>query len=998
MEMERSDRVISIFRTLRRQRPARGAGALLAAVTLPLLLAGCGSDPAEGPAGEDRSALLSAQWSALPQNLGGQRDHAAAVRLNDGRILVTGGGIVTYNGSNRLTTVVQSVEVYDPATSAWSYAAPMHWPRYHHRATLLADGRVFVSGGPYITTEIYDPATNTWSNGPSKQVHRNEHASVLLHDGRVMLVGGVAATSGGPSALVDLYDPANNSMSAAPPLAVARYRPAAAVLPTGEVLVSGGASIGSTSRATEVYDPATNAWRRVGDLVSSRYAHTLTPLPDGRVFAVGGTTSTTMRSSTESYNPLSGVWSSGPSLSTARAGHSATMLPDGLILVAGGAPNAAITGTPLASTEIYDPFASTFSAGPTMVDGHASHWAAGGDGSVFVGGSLETDPFAAPETATFTPSGAACLMHSESAPAVSGTHNWQVLTADVNNDGKPDLFVAHQDYLFGNSSFSVHLGRGDGSFDRGLRYASPAVGMAVGDFDGDGNLDVATCGTSSSSGAIVSVRTGRGTGAFRSATLTAVASAPRDIAAGDVNNDGKLDLVTISYGANRVSVLLGNGDGTFQSPLERFDDAVGNLSKMRLRDMDGDGKLDLVIAGDYPKLAIERGNGDGTFQPPIIRSLAAGIMSLDTGDLDGDGKLDVVAIGSQEVNVLHGNGDGTLQGPGSFPLGASVVWLDPNSVAVGDGDGDGKLDVAVTLPQGPAFFHGNGDGTLSAPAFFAPEPGSNAVTLADVDGDAHADLVYSRARHGVRVLRGGAAIGSTPPVDSTTGLGARALVAGDFNGDGNVDVAMIGEGTGRMGVHLGTSSGYLAAPVAYDVVSPPLAPSETDIAKGDFNGDGALDLAVQIVSDNQTGLAVFLGSGSGTFAPPILTPLYLVREGSIAVGDLNGDGKLDAVLTEDYRKKLIALLGNGDGHFTEAGTFATGSQPVDVELGDVDGDGKLDAVTTDYSADKVGILHGNGDGTFTSKPGLSMPRPRHVGLADVNGAFQHSGIRSLEFT
>jgi hypothetical protein len=211
--------------------------------------------------------------------------------------------------------------------------------------------------------------------------------------------------------------------------------------------------------------------------------------------------------------------------------------------------------------------------------------------------------------------------------------------------------------------------------------------VAVGDFNGDGLLDLAVADYGSNS---VSVLLGNGDGSFQVPLNFAAGSKPASVAVGDFNGDGQLDLAVANYVfGGSVSVLLGNGDGTFQAPLN-FD--AGNHPKsVAVGDFNGDGLLDLAVANyGSSNVSVLLGNGDGTFQP--ARNVAVGprATAVAVGDFVGDGVLDLAVL-SGTVRVLLGNGDGTFQTtPVSYVAGSS-----PMSVAVGDFNGDSSLDLAV---------------------------------------------------------------------------------------------------------------------------------------------------------------------------------------------------------------------------------------------------------------------------------------------------------------
>ncbi len=331
--------------------------------------------------------------------------------------------------------------------------------------------------------------------------------------------------------------------------------------------------------------------------------------------------------------------------------------------------------------------------------------------------------------------------------------------------------------------------------------------VAAGDLDGDGRLDLVTANISSDN---VSVLLGQGNGQFASQVPYAAGNGPIAVAVGDLNGDGKLDVASANYYGHRAGVLLGNGDGTLQAAVQLV--VPNNPRSVRIADLNGDAKLDLVTAnmgGD--NVSVLLGNGDGTFQARADYAVGNSPYAVAVGDLNGDGRPDLVAAtaGTDRASVLLGNGDGTF--------GAAVhyeVQDQPRDVALGDLDGDGRLD-AVLLNAGShsvSVLRGTGDGTL-LPAVHYPTGGNDEYHLIAfaLNGDARPDVAVASYGSSQLILFANLGDG-TLGQRLNFGLGGNPIgvVAGDFNGDAIQDLATANYGSGSVTVWLGNDTQPLA--------------------------------------------------------------------------------------------------------------------------------------------------------------------------------------------
>jgi hypothetical protein len=520
--------------------------------------------------------------------------------------------------------------------------------------------------------------------------------------------------------------------------------------------------------------------------------------------------------------------------------------------------------------------------------------------------------------------------------------------ADMNHDGIKDLVLACNG---SHGLVSVLLGKGDGTFKNA---ANTTVGtydnaLAVGDFNADGTNDVAV--TDYNAGT-VTVLLGKGDGTFINQVTYTVGSQPQSVVTEDFDRNGTVDLA-VACATNGV-VLLGHGDGTFQSP-----QSYGWLkAPVATGDFDGDGKADLVNGGNglVTSLGISLGNGDGTFQGTPYYAVEKGPKCIAIGDLNGDGKAELVVANAQSnnISVLLNNGNGTFQAHTNYTTAAG-----PQSVVIADFGGHGTNDVAVA-DSNLSFLRGNGDGTLQTATSAGSVPlGAGYVLAGDFNNDHKTDLaalgLSSSFTYGVSVFLGnGNDTFQSPPISTAGPFIQDQLATGDFNGDGKLDVAYDNVGSNTVSVMLGNGNGSFQAPVSYDAGS-----NVQSVAIGDFNGDGTNDLAVASFGDgsgtNGT-VSVLLNDGDGTFGPAT-NCLTGDAFQSVAAGDFNADGKMDlAVVTFGASGKLEVLPGNGDGTFQSPITFAVGNTPSFVTAGDLNGDGLPDLAVANAADNSVSVL------------------------------------------
>jgi hypothetical protein len=335
-----------------------------------------------------------------------------------------------------------------------------------------------------------------------------------------------------------------------------------------------------------------------------------------------------------------------------------------------------------------------------------------------------------------------CLLSFGPPTAVgAGGPTWGIAAGVLTSSGNTDLVKVNN----GDDSVGVLLGNGDGSFQEQQNYSTGSgtytTDVAIADVNNDGIPDIITANAGNDT---VSVLLGNGDGTFGPPTLFDVGVAPYSVAVGDFNEDGNADLAVAGNGGTTVSVLLGNGDGTFNEPTiytvpaGAYQLVVGNFTN--------DGHQDLAVSSYYTgSVSILLGNGDGTFGPPTTFAAGPGVFRLATADFNHDGNLDIVTanFNSNTVSVLLGNGDGTFGAPINLTVAAGNVAY----VTVDDFNQDGNPDIVATSFESDSFqsntlsvLLGNGDGTFQA--FQSYPAGSNTyyVTTGDFNNDGFPDI------------------------------------------------------------------------------------------------------------------------------------------------------------------------------------------------------------------------------------------------------------------
>lgn len=550
--------------------------------------------------------------------------------------------------------------------------------------------------------------------------------------------------------------------------------------------------------------------------------------------------------------------------------------------------------------------------------------------------------------------------------------------ADVNRDGRLDL-VAGSPGPWG--VVTVLLGRGDGTFTPvDAAGASFMISFAVGDFNGDGPVDLIM----SQSTGYLTVQFNDGSEKFLSSRDFPSAANIGYMEAADLNADGKLDIVAADFNTRSLIVYLGKGDGAFDwhssFPLAE------PPTFLMVKDLDGDAKIDIIASSyGFDSIWVLFGKGETQFEPAVSFLSGTYPVAFAVADFNGDRKLDLAAAHSfnESVSILRAKGNREFERSAPYTVGGKASF-----VAAADFDGDGKMDVVVandpdvTARGAASVAWGKGNGELDAPRQIFRDYLPTGLEPRDIDKDGLTDLVLYSS--GLQILHGRENGEFAASEGFMTGyMTSGRAIMDDFNLDGRIDFAIptytlpsppfIFFSTYSALVMVGSSEGTWQA-----TGSAPLTSRGSALAAGDFNHDAKPDLAVVLPDERK--IAVFLGKGDSQFQAGVNYSVGSQAQ-AITLVDANGDTHLDIALSIDAETHF--LFGSSNGAFQPA---PDSTLPMWMTaFADLNHDSKLDAVGV-VSALKLGVRLGNGDGTFRTFQELDLDayNARPV-LGDLNG-------------
>jgi hypothetical protein len=584
---------------------------------------------------------------------------------------------------------------------------------------------------------------------------------------------------------------------------------------------------------------------------------------------------------------------------------------------------------------------------------------------------------------------------------------------DLDGDGDLDILVGQS--FFGSPGVSVLKNNGDQTFSAPVYYSTPlneVVGeVALSDFDSDGDLDAfATIRGDFDQMTKIKVWRNNGNGTLAAPIEFTTGQGPAGIVIADFTGDGRPDVITANYGSSSISILRHNGlTGNSAGFLAPVNFATGNRAeKIAAADVNGNGILDVVVGGQVgtrfqASLAVTINNGNGVFAAPVAYDAAPGgrfgSPAVALADLDNDGDVDLIGGGDYENGSID-NGAVTIRrniGNGTF--GSAEIFLFdnfipmPKELTTGRINSDGFADIVAAVPSGRAtegfvVVNSNGSGGFNTPVYYEASQQTFDVAIVDLDNDTDGDVVtLANSSAAVTVHEN---VGGSFPVLTRYEVASLsdAVESADIDNDGDIDIVVNGEvdiasNDAVVKILKNNGNGTFAPAIDYTP-----ARNFADMRLRDINGDGFVDLLFAPDGNFPSfhfGTAV--NNGNGTFAPTVVTNVFSCGEGTIDAADLDHDGDLDIVLTEEETcpgqdAHIFVFRNDGNQNFVRMPDIALpGRLPHGLALAEVTGDSNIDIITA--LSDGMGVFPGNGNLTFGA-PIISTTRPFKFKMADFN--------------
>ncbi|CAF4049614.1 unnamed protein product, partial [Rotaria sordida] len=519
-------------------------------------------------------------------------------------------------------------------------------------------------------------------------------------------------------------------------------------------------------------------------------------------------------------------------------------------------------------------------------------------------------------------------------------------------------------------------------------------------FNDDNLLDIAVANAGSDNINIL-LAYGDGTFASQFSYSTGSDSNPHSLIAGDFNNDHRMDIAVANVGTHNIGVFLGLGNGVFTGQTT-FSTGPSRPWAITVGDFNNDNKLDIAIANyGTNNIGVILGYGNGNFSSPTTFSTGYDSLplSIAVGDFDNDNKLDIAVVNNvtNNVGIFLGHGNGSFEDQMIFTTVqySTGDYSQPSSVVIDDFNNDDKLDIAVANTNGSnlGIFIGYGDGKFSTQMTYPTGSNSNprSITVGDFNGDGQLDIaiVNERDRNiGVFLqYRNGTFMPQETYLDTSYYV-PFSIISCDFDNDDRLDIAVAYRYINEITVLFGHGDGNFSHGMIFTMYS---QYQPFSITVGDFNNDDRFDIAVanELYWYNNN-VGVFLNYGNRTFSDQISNPTeFGSYPRAVTVGDFNNDGKLDIAVANFQKPTIGIFIGNGDGNFSSPVIYAIAGEasPISLTACDFNNDSKLDIVVANSGLSNVAVFLGKSNGTFSSPQYYSTgnnSRPYSVATGDLN--------------
>lgn len=537
-----------------------------------------------------------------------------------------------------------------------------------------------------------------------------------------------------------------------------------------------------------------------------------------------------------------------------------------------------------------------------------------------------------------------------------------ITSGDFNGDGNVDLASANTS----SNTISVFIGTGFGNFLLPVNYSVGFSPKSIknADFNGDGILDLVFL-----TGLNVDVAIAYGTsfGTFLAPIQFTVNPNTLIFEVGDFNNDGKPDIIASNSVNTKIKVLLNNGIGGFLPGV----DYVLNYAAIDIdiADYNNDGNKDIAYINNsssyYASIAYGSPSGIFSFASPYIFGIfTSQAKSLISSDFDNDGLVDIAMLGENgsapffNISVFKRNGLGNFMPISTY---TTNIYSNPISyIYSGDFNGDSNIDIVGMGPEYSNVLLGNGTGSLTLNSkFYYGSLGSRTETK-DFNNDGIVDLAIANNGYASLILGTSLGIFKTNKFASGEAGGSayiNSIASADFNNDGLQDLVATNSGHSSVSISKGLGFGQVSSPP----INFPVGLYPQCVVTGDFNGDLNIDMAVSNLSSYN--VSILLGTGTGSFLPTVNYPVGIYPR-SMTVNDFNSDGNLDLAVINSNDNNLLILSGSPTGTFATTGGYSTNNLPWSVTSDDFNGDGKPDIVVAHYNASNILIYINSGSGSF----------------------------------